>query len=547
MSRGTAMSVGQWILMCMMNSLLDRLSADVEALRETWAGAAPAFDGGVGERELTAFSGPGLVRVLEVAARLRREVDAMVARVADEVASRSTSEFGADGLAKQHGHASAARLLAAATGGAAAEASRLIAVGEATRERTSFVGELLPAKFEHVRAALHDGAVSVEAAAAITAMLRRVEVRADPNLLGPYEQKLVEVAAGAPLSLVLRAVKLAEARLDADGAAPADERLFDDRSLTFHEDAHGVFHLRARLDPVTAAPVKAALDALVSDALRRRQSGRATDAHHPSVIAPGSAAGAPQAPNDERHSVGTPSGFSDHLGPAIEDRRSLPQLQADALSQLADHALGCAGAPGTLPKTTVVVRMSLEALRDGLGLAEIDGVDRPVAASTVRKLAADAELVPLVLGADSAPLDLGRSTRLFTRAQRLALMERDGGCASCGANITYADAHHIDWWSRDAGSTDLSNGVMLCSHCHHQVHDHGWGIRADAARVWFIPPPHIDPRQHPRLGGRARFDPTPDPPGSQRGSGVVPCVPVATREDPGPSTASSNLGVTRVA
>jgi hypothetical protein len=154
--------------------------------------------------------------------------------------------------------------------------------------------------------------------------------------------------------------------------------------------------------------------------------------------------------------------------------------------------------------------MSLDALRTGVGLAEIDGIDRPIAAGTVRKLAADAELIPMVLGGESLPLDVGRATRLFTRAQRIALAERDGGCASCGANITYAEAHHIDWWRRDHGSTDLANGVMLCSHCHHQVHDHGWGIRVDGGSIWFIPPPHIDPRQQPRLGGRARFDPSVD-------------------------------------
>jgi hypothetical protein len=481
------MSVGAWILIRMTHPLLDRLTADLGALAAEWAGARPSL----GAAEAAGFSecsGPGLVRIVAAAARVRRGLDALIARASDEIAKRSTSEFGGDGLAKQHGFSSPARLLAAATGGAQAEASRLLAVGEATRERSSFTGETLPAKFEHVRVALDGGAISVEAAAAITGMLRRVEVRADTNVLGPYEAKLVEVASNAPLSLVMRAVKLAEARLDADGAAPADERRFDDRSLTLHEDGDGVLHLRARLDPVTAAPVKAALDALVGDALRRRTGDR---------------------PGDARSGEGRAG--RNILAPApIEDRRSIPQMQADALSELAKHALGCRHSGGALPKTTVVVRMSLEALRTGVGLAEIDGIDRPIAAGTVRKLAADAELIPMVLGGESLPLDVGRATRLFTRAQRIALAERGGGCASCGANITYAEAHHIDWWRRDHGSTDLANGVMLCSHCHHQVHDHGWGIRVDGGSIWFIPPPHIDPRQQPRLGGRARFDPSVD-------------------------------------
>ena len=142
----------------------------------------------------------------------------------------------------------------------------------------------------------------------------------------------------------------------------------------------------------------------------------------------------------------------------------------------------------------------------GVGHARIDGIDQPVSAATARRMAADAELIPAVLGGESLPLDLGRAARLFTRAQRLALAERDGGCAACGQNIGYVEAHHINWWHRDTGPTDLANGVMLCSFCHHLVHREEWGIRATASEIWFIPPPHVDPEQVPRLGGRARFE-----------------------------------------
>ena len=152
------------------------------------------------------------------------------------------------------------------------------------------------------------------------------------------------------------------------------------------------------------------------------------------------------------------------------------------------------------------MRIDLDALVDGIGHARIDGLEQPISAATARRMAADAELIPAVLGGDSVPLDLGRAARLFSRAQRLALGERDGGCASCGQNVSYVEAHHIDWWHRDRGPSDVDNGVMLCSFCHHMVHRDGWGIRAGRNEVWFIPPPHIDPHQVPRLGGRARFE-----------------------------------------
>ncbi|MEL4320249.1 DUF222 domain-containing protein [Leifsonia sp. YIM 134122] len=166
----------------------------------------------------------------------------------------------------------------------------------------------------------------------------------------------------------------------------------------------------------------------------------------------------------------------------------------------------CSAAPTpSLASVTTITRIDLDALRTGLGLGSIDGIDQPVSAGTIRRMAASADLIPMVLGTDSIPLDVGRTARLFSKAQRLALHERDGGCASCGQNISYTHAHHIRWWRRHHGRTDITNGVLLCSFCHHMIHRDGWRIRGTPTEVWFIPPPHVDPQQVPRLGGKARF------------------------------------------
>jgi 5-methylcytosine-specific restriction protein A len=187
-----------------------------------------------------------------------------------------------------------------------------------------------------------------------------------------------------------------------------------------------------------------------------------------------------------------------------DDERSIPQMQADALAMMARHLIGCDQAPGAA--ITLVVRTDVETLKDGIGYGTFDGLDQPVSASTVRKMAACAEIIPVVLGTDSLPLDVGRAARGFTKAQRIALAERDGGCACCGINISYCEAHHIKWWLRDKGRTDLCNGVMLCPACHIRIHTDGWMIRVDERQqVWFTPPPHVDAEQKPRLGGKARF------------------------------------------
>lgn len=119
-------------------------------------------------------------------------------------------------------------------------------------------------------------------------------------------------------------------------------------------------------------------------------------------------------------------------------------------------------------------------------------------------------MIPWVCGGEGEILDWGREKRLFTTAQRLALAERDGGCAMCGLPPSMTKAHHLAWWRRDTGPTDLSNGVLLCETCHHRIHDNGWEIRIEgtgaSGTVWFIPPPHVDPSGTPRLGGRRRYD-----------------------------------------
>ncbi|MFT4229834.1 MAG: DUF222 domain-containing protein, partial [Microbacterium sp.] len=199
----------------------------------------------------------------------------------------------------------------------------------------------------------------------------------------------------------------------------------------------------------------------------------------------------------------------DGSAPVADDPRSIPQRQADALVDLCRHAIGCRESAIANATTTVVVRIDLADLERGEGAAAIDGLAQPVTAATARRMAASGNVIPCVLGAESEILDWGRQKRLFTAAQRLALAERDGGCAFCALPPAFCEAHHLRWWDRDDGPTDLDNGILLCTRCHHRVHDDGWEIRIDGvgtrARVWFVPPAWVDAARTPRLGGVARF------------------------------------------
>ena len=59
-------------------------------------------------------------------------------------------------------------------------------------------------------------------------------------------------------------------------------------------------------------------------------------------------------------------------------------------------------------------------------------------------------------------LELGCSRRLFSPALKHALADRAGGCAwtGCPHPPAYAHAHHIRWWDRDTGPTDLTKGQV---------------------------------------------------------------------------------------
>ena len=92
--------------------------------------------------------------------------------------------------------------------------------------------------------------------------------------------------------------------------------------------------------------------------------------------------------------------------------------------------------------------------------------------ATVRRWACDAAIIPVILGSDSQPLDVGRQERLVTRAMRTALWLRDQGCSFPGCTVPaqWTDAHHVQHWVH-GGDTALTNLALLCRRHHTHVHD----------------------------------------------------------------------------
>jgi 5-methylcytosine-specific restriction protein A len=144
------------------------------------------------------------------------------------------------------------------------------------------------------------------------------------------------------------------------------------------------------------------------------------------------------------------------------------------------------------------VTIRLTDLTDETGTADLDGDGGPVTAAAARRVACDAAIIPVVLGANSEPLDVGRSSYVVPQGMRRALIVRDRGCAfpGCDRPPQWCEAHHVDHWA-NGGRTALGNLVLVCDFHHRLVHTEEWHIRIVDGHPEFIPPAWLDPSRTP--------------------------------------------------
>jgi hypothetical protein len=174
-------------------------------------------------------------------------------------------------------------------------------------------------------------------------------------------------------------------------------------------------------------------------------------------------------------------------------RRTPAQRRADALLNL------IRGDSATRPSLTIVVRA--EDLGDGHGGARIAG-GPVIDPASVQQMACDAVIRRVTLGVDGEILDLGRSQRLISPAQRRALTVRDGGCVfpGCDRPPERCDGHHIVHWTQ-GGRTDMENLCFLCLAHHTAIHKRGFRVeRGPDRRLRFTRPDGIEITARQRLG-----------------------------------------------
>lgn len=397
-------------------------------------------------------------------AELRRRVDAVAAALAGEIAYRSRRELGHSGLAQSRGQRTAEGLISQLTGSSARDARTLVKTAEllpvaATRPAAPVLPQWKTILGEAVRAAT----LSAEAAELITARLSQA-LRSDlsPDAQSALEARLATAAEQlvreAPLlpleQLASQASRLRD-EIDSAGVAEREEALREKRFLRVTPQLDGMTRISGLLDPESAAIVVPVLHAATSP---RRG---------PRFVDPDAAPTAADEVRDER----TPEQVA--LDTLVELLRTGARVVDDG-RLLGDRS----------PAVRVLVsRRELEGAPDGCGIrpgaAYFEGQDAAVSIATAERFICAGGAIPILFDDDGRALNLGRTQRLFSEKQRIALAARDGGCLMCDRPPSWCEAHHIDHWDAHSGKTDVDDGVLLCRFCHLLVHNRGWRIRRE--------------------------------------------------------------------
>lgn len=166
---------------------------------------------------------------------------------------------------------------------------------------------------------------------------------------------------------------------------------------------------------------------------------------------------------------------------------------------LVDILNGAGNRPG------LVLHVSAETLLAGRpGISETEN-GTFLTTDEMRRVSCDANVTRVVFGPDSQPVDVGRTKRLVTPTQRIAVMARDLHCVfpHCDRPDRWCDIHHLIPWT-EGGPTSLDNLVMLCRHHHTLIHQGGWSIqrtpnhlgfhRPDGSQLGAKPPPKTPPQ-----------------------------------------------------
>ncbi|MGI9155343.1 MAG: DUF222 domain-containing protein [Marmoricola sp.] len=338
-------------------------------------------------------------------------------------------------------------------------AARLTGSSRAVLAGGIWLAKLLQSRYDATRRAFALGEVNQDQAMVIVTVCERFPAQVSEQQRVAAEEALVAKATGTShrrgKRMDARRLRIAAKRVlrglvppeqaeahEGDQQKKEEQRAHHESWLALHDNGDGTFSGRFQVPELQGQILRTILERLSSP--RRWARVEDTAVEDPTVA----------------DVVGSCSGlsWSERMGAAFVEL--LEHLPTDGY--------------GRATSASVVVHLDFAHLLGGLDAAGVAGMDTgaTVSAGEARRLACKAGIIPMVLGGQSQPLNLGRLQRLFTTAHRVTLSNQYDTCGidTCERPFAWCELHHKVAWSR-GGRTDLKNAIPLCGFHHRQAHD----------------------------------------------------------------------------
>ncbi|BEP13254.1 HNH endonuclease signature motif containing protein [Acidothermaceae bacterium B102] len=426
------------------------LAAAIDAIPVRATRGGTAADSAVRVRALTALSE-------QVKARWLAEVAAFDDQgFATACGAQSTGSFLA-----AHGHMDAA------------DARRAV-VAARTADRLPQLGAMLAA-----------GDLTVDHVAAVGFSTSRVP----PEIVTSFDAVFATLAASAKPSDLRVAGKQLQHTYDTDAISRDADHVHATRYLTLAQTFGDAWHLEGLLTPEDGLTLSLVLDALSTSAgteddrtATQRRNDALVEMAHLALRAgelPDTGGDQPRVTLLVQATTNPFTDPDDHLDDEPDHGEALEALSG---SSTADDDAGPGGLSlrrhlGGVPRHRGGQQFNVTGF--DLADAQLLGAATLMSTETLQRICCDAEFSLATHDTTGTILNLGRSVRDPSLAQRRAVKLRDKHCVfpGCDTPPHRCQVHHIHYWA-NGGRTDLRNLALICHFHHHLIHEDKWTLVA---------------------------------------------------------------------
>uniref|UniRef100_UPI003A806563 DUF222 domain-containing protein n=1 Tax=Paenarthrobacter nicotinovorans TaxID=29320 RepID=UPI003A806563 len=355
---------------------------------------------------------------------------------------------GAGGSVLDDGYRNAAEFLRARLRIGIGEARRRLALANDVLPGAGMTGQEIPARRQRLADALHTGQVPSRSATIISTALDKAQHFTDPDTLNGMEHALTTTATQSDPDFVTKMANRWIDHIDHNGPEPTEEALRHVQGAFLRRRRrHGLHHLEIFATTEQYETLTTAMNAATNPRLTNTTGpdqgtvqgtvqGTALGADHGTATASAPDAGVPNGavPGLDRRSraqklldglVGA-CAVAMTTGKLPSNGGLRPQLTVTIdhheLFQQLTHTTTSATKETNTPKQPNATHQPGPRNTVSTGTATYTG---PIHPNTIRKIACDADILPVLLGTDSQILDIGRTTRIFPPHIRKAITARD--------------------------------------------------------------------------------------------------------------------------